>query len=257
MILDVKVSPREQRRVDRRRFERARKAESGYAVRLRAVARQVGEIVRGFAPSGTLEDFYRLREMLTRYSEILAPWARSVAARMLEEVSRRDESAWHEHGQRMGRALGKEIQTAPTGEMLKAYLQENVDLITSLPRKAAERVYHLTLKGITEGTRADEVATEIMRTGLVTRSRADLIARTEVARTASGLTMVRAKSVGSEFYVWRTALDRDVRPLHKKLEGKTFRWDNPPVTGENGERSLPGGIYNCRCYPEPVLPDTV
>jgi SPP1 gp7 family putative phage head morphogenesis protein len=251
------LTPRNQRRIDRERFARSHRAEQGYAARLRAVARQVGEIVRGFAPTGTIEDFVRLRDTLYRYAELITPWARAVANTMLVDVARRDESAWREHGDRIGRALAKEIRYAPTGEILRSYLTENVDLITSLPREAAQRVHKLTIQGISGGVRSEQVAEEIMRTGKVTASRANLIARTEVARTASGLTMARAKSVGSEFFIWRTALDGDVRPLHKRLEGKAFRWDDPPVAGENGERAIAGAIYNCRCYPEPVLPDQI
>jgi uncharacterized protein with gpF-like domain len=104
-------------------------------------------------------------------------------------------------------------------------------------------------------------------------SHARLIARTETARTASVLTEVRAKSVGSEGYIWRTSLDADVRPKigtpnfaklntlamgsHRKLEGTFHRWDDPPIASENGERAHPGQIYNCRCWPEPVLPDRI
>jgi len=257
LTIDRVLTPREQRLQDRLRFGRARQAESGYAAQLRQVARVVGEIVRGFAPTGTLEDFFQLRQMLMAYGELLTPWARAVAGRMLGEVARKDAQAWAQHGQRMGRALAKEIAQAPTGEVLRRMMNEQVSLITSLPREAAERVHRLTLEGISRGTRADSVAKEILYTGHVTRSRANLIARTEVARTTTNLTAARAKFVGSEMFIWRTAGDTDVRRLHRQLEGKAFRWDDPPVAGEHGEHALPGNIYNCRCVPEPIIPDLI
>jgi SPP1 gp7 family putative phage head morphogenesis protein len=247
---------RRDRQKARERFKAGRNAESWFARQLRAVATQVGRLVDGMlGEENAIGNMVSLRLLLDRYAETITPWARSVVERMTAEVGRHDAAAWEKQGKLMGRALGREIRTAPTGEALREYLNEQVGLITSLPRGAAERVHQLTLKGITEGTRADEIVREIRRTGEVTRSRANTIARTEVSRTASALTMVRAKYVGSEYFVWRTALDSDVRPLHKKLEGRAFRWDDPPVSGENGERSLPGAIYNCRCYPEPVLRD--
>jgi SPP1 gp7 family putative phage head morphogenesis protein len=244
-------------RQERLRFARSRSVERTYASRLFSVARQIGAIIRGFAPDGVtdLSGFFQLRETLNRYAEILLPWSRKVAEDMVNEVARKDASAWEEHGRKMGRALRKELAHAPTGEILKQYLADNVDLITSLPRVAAERVHKLTLEGLSQGVRANEIAKEILRSGHVSASRAQLIARTEVARTASGLTMARAKYVGSTQYSWETARDSDVRPLHRKLQGKVFDWDDPPVTGENGERSLPGGIYRCRCVAYPIIPD--
>ncbi len=256
LTADRVLTPLERRRMEALRFARSRKVESEYAAKLKQVARQIGEIVKGFAP-GTLEDFFQLRLALTRYTELLTPWARKMASRIVEEISRKDASAWIEHGRSMGRELAKEIQQAPTGEVMRKMMGEQVELITSLPRDAAERVHKLTLEGIAGGGRAEAIAEEIERTGHVTRSRAMLIARTETARTASLLTQARAQYVGSTHYVWRSAEDADVRPLHRKLNGKVFAWDDPPVSGESGERSIPGAIYNCRCYPEPIVPDLV
>lgn len=255
MMLEIKISPREQRLRDRNRFATSKKTEREYASRLKQVARTVGDIITGFKPTGTLEQFFTLRETLLNYGSLIRPWAQAVAARMLGDASRRDAAAWAEQGNRMGRALSKEIQQAPTGEILKKLMHEQVELITSLPRSAAERVHKLTLAGIAGGARADQLAEEILRTGKVTRSRAETIARTETSRTATNLTAARATWIGSEFFIWRTAMDGDVRPLHKKLEGKAFRWDDPPVVDLSGVRALPGAIWNCRCYPEPIIPD--
>lgn len=239
----------------RQRFIKARMAERSYARQLRRIAEQVGVIVRGMAPNGFVENMAQIRNALSRYSEMLHPWAKAVAGRMIGEVARRDEQAWIELGNEMGRALKSEIRTAPTGAAMKELLEEQVNLITSLPLKAAERVHELTIRQLSNQGRAAEMAKEIMRTSEVTKSRATLIARTETSRTVSAMTEVRARHVGAEQYIWRTALDSDVRPLHAKLEGKVFSWDDPPVIGENGERGAPGSIYNCRCYAEPIIED--
>lgn len=56
-------------------------------------------------------------------------------------------------------------------------------------------------------------------------------------------------------YTWRidpVDLSR-TRPDHRKLNGKTFRWDDPPVVnGRTGERGHPGMDKHCRCWAEPV-----
>lgn len=249
----TRLQQREKYRKARERFLHSRRTERSFARALSSVAVQIGRFVKGFAP--TLENLANIKATLEAYANLLHPWARSVVTTMMAEVDQRDKKAWIETGREMGRALERELRTAPTGTALEQRLEEQVDLITSLPRSAAERVHRLTIKGITEGVRSEEIQEEIERTGLVTRARANLIARTEVARTASVLTQVRAEALGSEGYIWRTALDGVVRPIHRRLEGKFIRWDDPPIAGERGERAHAGQIYNCRCWAEPVIPD--
>jgi SPP1 gp7 family putative phage head morphogenesis protein len=174
---------------------------------------------------------------------------------MITDVAARDAKALFEVGREMGRNLRQEIATAPTGAAMTKALADQVYLITSLPREAAERVHKMTTEALSTGRRAADIAGEILETGEVSRNRATLIARTEVSRTASELTAARAQHIDSDGYIWRTVGDADVRPLHRKLNGKFFKWNEPPVTGSQGERSLPGAIYNCRCYPEVVIPE--
>ena len=99
--------------------------------------------------------------------------------------------------QKMSRALAEEIRTAPTGEMLRDFLDTQVSLITSLPSEAAKRVHEIAIGNLYSGARFGELAEHIMETGRVTRNRATLIARTDTARVSSALTMVRAQHVGS------------------------------------------------------------
>jgi SPP1 gp7 family putative phage head morphogenesis protein len=244
---------RKARKLARERFLAGRKAERQYAVRLKQVAKQIDNIVRGMAPEGVLtaETASRVAAVLNRYAEILKPWAESVAKRMIGDVSRRDAWAWEQHGKAIGQQLRREIANAPTGEAMRASLSNQVQLITSLPREAAERVHALTLEGIVDGTRAKEIAAEILRSGEVSKSRAELIARTEVSRTATALTKARAQFVGSEGYIWRTSKDGAVRPSHRAMEGKLVRWDTPPdldtMIGHAGE------FPNCRCFCEVVI----
>lgn len=241
----------------RMRFARSSTAESRYERELSAAARQIGQIIRGLAPNGIIADFPALRDSLERYSEALGPWARAVSEGMHARVAKRDVLSWVELSREMGRELRQQIQRAPVGRAMRMALSEQVVLIKSLPREAAERVHRLTTEAITAGTRADEVAREILRSGEVTVSRARLIARTEVARTASLLVQSRSEHVGSTHYIWRTVMDGRVRKTHKHLEGKVISWDFPPVAEASGLRYHAGQGPNCRCFAEPIIPREV
>lgn len=55
--------------------------------------------------------------------------------------------------------------------------------------------------------------------------------------------------INSDYFIWRTKMDNNVRAEHAKKEGKIYRKDNPPG-------KLPGEDYNCRCNAEEV-PDYI
>lgn len=251
----TKAELRKARLAGRERFRRSQKAAEAYGRRLRGVAMQVGNIVKGFAPGGIIASPQPIMNALQRYADLLTPWSERVAARMLAEVAQRDAKAWADLGREQGRLLKSEIANAPTGAVMRQLMSEQIKYITSIPKTAAQRVHKLVLESLVSGARSETIAKEIMKTGHVAKAHATLIARTEAARASSALTQSRAQYVGSEGYIWRTAGDADVRELHKKLEGQFIRYDSPPVAGENGEVAHAGMIYNCRCWQEPVIPD--
>lgn len=229
------------------------KVERQYARQLQKIARHVGDIIAGYPP-GDPAALPAVERALRGYSDVIRGWARLEAAKMLEAVNRQDEVEWRDRSRDMAAAIREELRTAPTGSAMQQLLDEQVELITSIPLEAAQRVHNLTLAGVEDATRAKEIAAEILRSNEVAASRARLIARTEVARTASKLTEARATHIGSEGYIWRTSGDSDVRESHQKMNGKYVRWDTPP-TLTDGTTTHAGQIYNCRCYPEPIIPE--
>ncbi len=243
----------------RRTWLRSRLAERQFGRNLRSLARKCGELARQtFDQEDLLGSATRLRNLLESYAQTLRPWAAAVAQRMVMDVRRRDEAFWWQQSKLLSRNLREEIGNAPIGEALRQRTQEAAALITSLPLEAAQRVEHLTVQALTDSSRASEVAKEILKTGQVTKSRANLIARTETARTAGLLVRIRAEHVGATHFVWETARDIDVREMHRHLQGKVFRWDDPPVAELDGTRHLPGAFPNCRCwarviFDEPIL----
>jgi SPP1 gp7 family putative phage head morphogenesis protein len=235
---------------------KARKLEARYAAELRKIARQVGLIINGWAPTDgefDLSQVPALKRALERYSEAITPWAKSTAGRMLQEIAIKDRRAWAEHARAMSRAMRTEIREAPTGHVLRTMLDAEVNNITSLPIEAGQRVYDLSLKGLETSGRASHIAREIMRSGDVAIGKANMLARTAVSTTSSSLVEARARYVGSTGYIWRTAKDSDVRPSHARMEGQFVPWDQPPTL--DGYTAHAGRFANCRCDPEPVLPD--
>jgi SPP1 gp7 family putative phage head morphogenesis protein len=243
---------RRETKIQRARFAKTRYAEQSYAIALRKIARHCGEIIKAFPPldPATLPE---LRQLLTNYAQLLDPWARVAARRFLDDVARRDERAWTAHSREMAHELREELRSVNLQPAMNKLLAEQVQLITSIPLEASQRVHKLTLQALASGERPASLIDEIMKSGDVAVSRATLIARTETGRASTTLTMTRAQSVGSTHYIWRTAGDSLVRHDHRKLNGKIFAWTDPPIAGPNGERYHAGAGPNDRCNPEPIF----
>lgn len=245
---------REQRKLQDA-FTRVRTAsERTYASTLTAIARSIDKIVRDMNPQDE-ESVLELRRALDRFAHAVEPWARKAALTMLRDVSNRDLTAWELHGKAAGQELRQELAETPTGTLLRRLLQDQVELITSIPIEAGQRVQRLAMGILSSGARPASLVDEIMRTGEVTRSRAVLIARTETAKAATALTQARAQQIGSEGYHWLTAHDQMVRPDHKVLDGRLIMWNNPPIADRRTKARYHAGMgIQCRCIPVPILP---
>ncbi len=212
-----------------------------------------------------IEDISGLINSLQEYSNKLQGWAEKVSSRMVYSLENQDLKQWTQHSKRMTALMKKELTQSDMDEILKGYIKENVKLITSLPLEASQRVYDLVYSNLSTGKRASTVAKEIMKTGKVTQSRANLIARTETSKTATGLVKARAASIGLNWLVWRSTGgqggDGRTRFAHRKMDGVLMRWGDPP----NPEKLfpdkkvkpygnyLPGSTFNCRCWCLPII----
>jgi SPP1 gp7 family putative phage head morphogenesis protein len=253
---DAKPNFRQMARNLRLHFMRVRNAERGYSRQLVGVARQVGLILRGFATKTEVEQLPALVRTLEQYGDIIEPWARVTANRMLEEVARRDANAWNASALEIGQNLRAQIESAPIGNTMQELLNERVEEIRSIPLEAASRVINLASEVSFGGRRSAEIAQEILDTEDVSIARARMLGRTSVATVSSTLVESRARYVGSPGYFWRTSKDSDVRRDHNELDGTFHRWDEPPIVDKrSGFRSHPGCNANCRCWPQVVLPE--
>lgn len=175
----------------------------------------------------------------------------------LQEISSATATASREAWARQLKAsLGVDLPTAEPelGPVMTAFRDENVALIRSLAADKVTRVRAI-LDDAGAGTRVEEVAKSIRDMGDVTRSRAELIARDQVLKLNAEVTQKRHEAAGITEFVWSTSRDERVRPDHKALEGKRYRYDDPPVVDRRrGTRGLPGIHFQCRCVAVPVIP---
>jgi SPP1 gp7 family putative phage head morphogenesis protein len=151
-------------------------------------------------------------------------------------------------------------------DQLASFASENTRLISKMSSEAIGEIDGLVQRGIASGRRFEEIAKDIRERFQVTRRKAKLIARDQVAKLNGQLTQLRQTNLGVTKYVWRTSKDERVRTSHKVMEGKTAVWDNAsvyldeegkrqPRSGIGGVELHPGEDFQCRCFAEPVLQD--
>lgn len=141
-------------------------------------------------------------------------------------------------------------------QALQEWIDQNVSLIKSIPQDALSEMHSIVSQGFKTGATLTSIEKEIRNTYHVKRSSAKLLARDQIAKLNGQLTKQQQTDAGVNEYIWSTSGDSRVRETHKKLDGKKFRWDDPPVVTPPGKpvrRCHPGEDYQCRCVALPVF----
>lgn len=133
---------------------------------------------------------------------------------------------------------------------VKGKIQENVSLINSMYSSYWHSLEKDIYRSITSGGGITSLTDAITKRTRMARRHADLIANDQTGTIISQFNAYRAKSAGAEKYLWRSMEDRRVRPKHRELDGKTFKYGDPHG-GDDGE--LPGEPIRCRCIAEPIF----
>lgn len=130
------------------------------------------------------------------------------------------------------------------GYVIKDFAQER---IPEMRQKVQELVF--------KGYRYDEVEKMLQKEYGIMARKAKFLAQNETNIMLSEYKKVTYKEMGSNSFTWMTITDGKERELHKKLNGTTWTYENPPVIDERtGQRGLPGQTYNCRCLMSPLFP---
>lgn len=103
-------------------------------------------------------------------------------------------------------------------------------------------------KAILEGFREEQVAKMLQTEYGIAERKAKFLAQNETSIMLAEYKKATYTAMGFDKFIWKTRLDGRERLEHHKLNGKIFRFDEPPIIDERtGQRGLPGETYNCRC----------
>nr|WP_245609595.1 phage minor head protein [Trabulsiella guamensis] len=231
-----------------------RRSEIQYRKSLLAIANQIGEIVAA-SYDGSQASVDKTGLVLIDYSELISNWAEQVGQRMFAQVEQEEWNQWRSVSEEIGAGLREVVGNTPVGQVAQDIVYRQIQLMKSLPLEAADRVMEIQQRAIQaaiNGERPDQLYEQILSSGDVAASRAQLIARTEIGRATGAITQARALAVGSEGYWWRIE-GVGTRDSHRRMKDKFVRWDNPPTL--DGMTGHAGCLPNCKCWSEVHIPE--
>ena len=139
-------------------------------------------------------------------------------------------------------------------EQLRKWIDENVGLISTIPEDTLEKMRDIVYDGFTNGRTTTRMVKKIQQVYGISRRRAELIARDQVAKLNGQIQKAQQQDAGITEYIWCTTGDELVREGHRRLNGQKFSWDDPPVVDvKTGRRCHPEEDYQCRCIASPVF----
>lgn len=233
--------------------------ERRYESALQQAAKAIGKAIKG---SSTLQQIQIALLKFTHNPKFIE-WAQIEALKMVGSVLVENAKTWREaaassgHSREIHLLLKAEFANKPA---FKQLVRENADYIKSLPQSVAKQVTSEAARKAIAGVRPEQLTKEIMaKVPDIAEWQARRIARTEVAKTQSNITQIKAQEVGIDWFVWETSQDQRTRSSHAHMQGVICNYNALPDPEKlNGEKSQfgpygPGCVPNCRCYAAPVV----
>lgn len=135
------------------------------------------------------------------------------------------------------------------------WVEENVNLISTLPHKTLYAMRQTCLDGWQSGKSITTITKEIQqRYKTVGKNHARLIARDQTAKLSAQVNQSHQKAAGVKEYIWICCMDGRQRKDHEDLHKTKHSWDDPPIVDKRtGARAHPGEYFQCRCRAKPVI----
>lgn len=229
-----------------------------YSIELRKVVSGIrAEVNRSVIPAYRAE-----RSMMRDADESTFSSVESIAAELnrraelmmmgiLSSEADRHTDVWIETARKqIGVDLRAVVQRDDLGNLLRNAAGNNAALIKSLSADAIKDVKRIVYEAGIAGDAVAKLRARLLDRYNVAYNRADLIATDQSAKFVADLNQARQQQAGIEEYDWMTSNDERVRPRHRALDGKRYKWGEP-TGAENG--ASPGKPIRCRCVARGVV----
>lgn len=196
-----------------------------------------------------------IEELARRWNGRFDDAARDLARWFALSASRRSERALKAILKKGGLTVDFKM-TRAMRDALNATIEENVQLIRSIPQRYLTDVQGAVMRSAQTGRDLGSLATELREKHGVTARRAALIARDQNNKATAVMTRARQQEIGIDEAIWQHSLGgKEPRRTHLANSGKRYKisegWYDPdPKVRKN---IWPGELINCRCVSRPVV----
>ncbi len=160
--------------------------------------------------------------------------------------------------------------------ILATWTENFVNLCKSTNEEMRKKIAGVISDGVLSGRNIKAVTMDIQNTCKdFSRSKAELIATTEVGKLNTAISRNQSESSGIDYYEWSAAMDGRTRESHAVMDGKICKWgddrnyyvweDDPAKPGKrklvrkprpgNAYMGAPGTDFRCRCVALPYIPE--
>lgn len=141
-------------------------------------------------------------------------------------------------------------------DVVKALIEENVNLIKSIPQHYFTEVTGLLMRAVSTGRDTDFLTNELQKRYEITRRRAKLIARDQCNKATEAIKRVECTQLGIIEGIWvHVPGTKSSRKTHMQMNGKRFRLDEGLYDSAVGRKVLPGELVACNCTYRAVIPE--
>ena len=142
-------------RTIRGKFKASTAAERAFYKALKKVAQNSGHIVDAHVEGTKLVGEAELNKALKSYADLITPWARRQSAKLLDQVQKSNKRAYQNKSKAIGLALDLDVAQSEVGAVALRLLNEQVELIRSIPLEAGLRAQKIAYEAALHGTRAE------------------------------------------------------------------------------------------------------
>lgn len=187
---------------------------------------------------------------ISNLSPILFNVARLASNQVRRSLSKLDENL----------NLSNQLPVFEISELIRNSLSINIKLIKSIPSELLDDLFYTIEDGFRSGSSLNEINKSLVSKFNISRNRASVIARTEIAKLHSSVIREEYLKLGIENYQWHTSDDERVRASHKVLNKKICNWNDPTVykndmndkawkkrSSISAVEKQVGEDYQCRC----------
>lgn len=211
-------------------------------------------------------DIYSLlNELSLKFDNMFSDNAFPLSKKVVGKASKASKSTLESSLKKLtgGLTLKTDVLTGPLKKIVKDSIQENVDLIKSIPKKYFSQLRKNIFESITSGEGLTDLVPTIESVLPVvedyngqTLRRATNIAFDQTRKAYNSINAGRMQEYGALKYEWlHSGGGNKPRIYHQfTLNGQIFSFDNPPIIDEKtGERGIPSQLPNCKCTMIPVV----